>query len=76
MRGDTPIILHALLWVGSRRNFRSSWEGLSTPQEGSGSLSMMPVCCTPWCSTDALQLSTIFFALYSDDSVSLRPKFL
>ena len=25
-----------------------------TPREGSGSLSMQPVGCTPWCSTDAL----------------------
>ena len=27
-----------------------------TPREGSGSLSMQPVGCTPWCSTDARML--------------------
>ena len=28
------------------------------PREGSGSLSILPVCYTPWCSTDAVAVVT------------------
>ena len=45
----------AQLLVGSSQNWSVFLRRpeLWTPREGSGSLSMQPVCYTPWCSTDA-----------------------
>ena len=44
------------LWVRSRWNWSVFLERsyLGMPREGSSSLSMLPVNCTPWCSTDAV----------------------
>ena len=56
MQGDTLLTSdHTVvqLWVGSSRNWSVFLERPyhGTPLEGSGSLSMLPVDYTPWCST-------------------------
>ena len=45
------------LWVPRAAIDRSYREGFyGTPREGSGLLSMQPVGCTPWCSTERMLL--------------------
>ena len=56
------------LWVGLCQNWSVLLERLyhGTPWEGSGSLSMKPVGCAPWCSMDALLLLSMMFWVSTD----------